>query len=518
MKMKQCPVLIILLICLALCGCTKNATSAETVQPSDTVASSSVITSAEITSEEVTTETTVAETEPPTAEELYAEYNVDTVGLREFYDKLSAETKLPIINVSTLDEEEILSLNDYTSCLVDVFNCEDESVKTASPAGIRVRGNSTAYYGDVEQIRKNQVPYRIKFDEKQSMLGLNDSAECKSWVLLKANWNLIMDYTAFNLADKIFDGEYYSSDCRFVHVYVNEKFAGVYLLCEQNQIDENRVDISEPEEDYKGTDIGYFVEIDHYAEDEDTPHFTVDYCGAALTDIEGTERQLVSAEYSIKNDIYSDEQTQFISDYINNVYKIMYEAIENDNYLTFDENYNVVSAEGKYSTALETIDAVADVKSMTYMYILYELVHDYDCGIGSFYMAVDFQSDNPRLTFTAPWDFNWAYNDSPEDKYWAAGFNEMSFVNRYSDRSNPWFILLMNDEDFAQLVKDKWNEDYSAGDFEAVTDDIVNTLTEYEDDLNATDENGVNSAANVLDWVDRRIDWLDGEWGSNTNN
>lgn len=495
--------LLILLTCLALCSCSKNATPIEAVQTTVTEAS---------TTAEVTTEATTA-TEVSVAEELYAEYNVDTDKLTEFYDKLSTKTKLPVIHVMTLNEEEILSTTDYTSCLVDVFNCEDENVKTASPAGIKVRGNSTAFYGDAGQIRRNQVPYRIKFDEKQSMLGLNDNAECKSWVLLKANWNLIMDYTAFNLADKIFDGEYYSSDCRFVHVYVNNKFAGVYLLCEQNQINENRINISEPEPDYKGTDIGYLVEIDHYAEDEDTPHFTVDYCGAELTDIEGTTRQLLSAEYSVKNDIYSDEQTEFIATYINNVYKIMYEAIENDNYLTFDEKYNVVSAEGKYSTALETIDAVADVKSMVYMYILYELVHDYDCGIGSFYMTVDFQSDNPRLTFTAPWDFNWAYNDSAENKYWAGGFNEMSFVNRYSDRSNPWFILLMNDKDFVELVKEKWNKDYAAGDFKSVIIDINHMLREYKDDLNATDEYGVDNAVNLLDWVKRRVSWLNKEWG-----
>ena len=57
-------------------------------------------------------------------------------------------------------------------------------------AGIKVRGNSSAYYGDVSQILANKVPYRIKFDKKTNMLGLNNGAECKSWVLLKSDWEL----------------------------------------------------------------------------------------------------------------------------------------------------------------------------------------------------------------------------------------------------------------------------------------------------------------------------------------
>ena len=93
------------------------------------------------------------------------------------------------------------------------------------------------------------------------------------------------------------------------------------------------------------------------------------------------------------------------------------------------------------------------------MYILYEIVHDYDCGEGSFFMCVDFSENStcPKLKFTSPWDFNWAYNDSTE-VYHAAAFTAQSFVNQYGDRSNPWFIVLMKQDWFQNRVKEKWTE------------------------------------------------------------
>ncbi len=489
-------------------------------------------TSAETTTDEITTvsETTITEaesTEPPIeipqdvsfdkeAAERLSMYGIDAEKREEYYTHINKRADIPVIHISTKDKAEILSLEEYVDCLVDVIGCDEEYVLGAEEAGIRVRGNSTAYYGDVNQVRHNQVPYRIKFKQKTNMLGLNDGAECKSWVLLKSNWNLIMDYTAFNLADAIFNGEYYYSDCAFVHLYINEKFIGVYLLCEQNQVNKNRVDIYEPEPDYKGTDIGYFFEIDNYAVDGDKPYFYVDYLEAEVTDIQGEIRNFVPAEYSIDSDIYTDEQTEFIGNYVNNVFKILYEATQKGNYLTFDENMNLVNVNDKFDNAYDTVNAVMDVNSVVNMYILYEICHDYDCGEGSFYMAVDFSenSEMKRLTFTAPWDFNWAYNDSPTRIYYAGAFNQMSFVNQYGDRTNPWFVLFMTQDWFKELVSEKWEECYDSGRiFETLTD-IENYLNTYTDDLNRFDQWGTDNAFKLLEWVTRRCRWLDKEFKS----
>lgn len=94
------------------------------------------------------------------------------------------------MNVSTLNQEHVVSRTEYLPCIIDVFNCPENWTVEEASAGIRVRGNSSGYYGDVEKILQNQVPYRLKFDKKTSLLGLNSGAKCKSWVLLKANYDL----------------------------------------------------------------------------------------------------------------------------------------------------------------------------------------------------------------------------------------------------------------------------------------------------------------------------------------
>lgn len=442
------------------------------------------------------------------------EFGIDAERREQVNAKFMEETKLPIIHVSTENGKQILSREEYVTCLVDVFNCEDEHMMYSREGGIKVRGNSTAYYGEENKVLHNQVPYRIKFDKKTSMLGLNDNAECKSWVLLKATWNILPDFIAFKLADMLMGDEYYSSDCTFTYVYVNERFMGLYLLCEQNQINKHRVDINEVEKDYTGTDIGYFLELDNYA-DENTYYFTMDYCGETLTDLEGTTRALVPAEYTIKNDIYSQEQVDFISQYLADVYKIMIQAIKYDTYLTFDENYDLIPADDSFDNAYDTINAVVDLESVLNMYILYEITHDYDCGEGSFFMAVDFskQSKMKRLTFTAPWDFNWAYSDSPIRKYYAGAFNADSFVNQYGDRTNPWFVLLMGTDWFTEMVQQRWRKLYSEGGFAGVQDYCNEYLEYYYDDLQVEPHYYSSNAQELLKWVKNRIKWLNMEWG-----
>ena len=215
----------------------------------------------------------------------YAKFGINKNLKKAFQTKASQNVKLPIINVTT-NNEDIVSREEYVSCVVDVFNCEKSQIIDEASAGIKVRGNSSAYYGDVEEILKNQVPYRIKFDSKTNMLGLNNGAKCKSWVLLKSDWDLIRNDIALRLGRAIIGDNAFCSDARFVHLYVNDEFKGIYLLCEQSQVNSKRVDITEPEKGYTGVDIGYYLEIDNYAWSEPDNHFfIVDYGGYEIKDI-----------------------------------------------------------------------------------------------------------------------------------------------------------------------------------------------------------------------------------------
>ena len=450
----------------------------------------------------------VINSEPATYESLSA----DKAEKESFKKKIRSESKIPVISVTTAPDDMIASREKYTSCVVDVFNCDEKLEINEASAGIKVRGNSSAYYGDVSQILANKVPYRIKFDKKTNMLGLNNGAECKSWVLLKSDWDLIRNDIAFRFGRTIMGDSNFCSDGQLVHLYVNEEFQGVYELCEQCQINPNRVDISEPAEGYTDTDIGYYLELDNYAtSDEDNHYISMDYENATVTDINGETRQFVPAEYSIKNDLYSQNQIDFIDKYLNNLFKIVYEACENGKYYKFDENYDLVDSD--VTTAEEAVSNVMDIDSVRDMYILYEIVHDYDCGEGSFYMCVDLSKDSkcPKLKFTSPWDFNWAYNDSTE-KYYAGAFTDKNFVAKNGDRSNPWFIVLCKQDWFMATVKEKWTEMSQEKLLQGCIKTEREYLKEYDADLRKGEEWGPDSAEDLFNWIENRIYWLNSQW------
>ncbi len=438
----------------------------------------------------------------------YESLGVSAATKQNFEEKMKAETSLPVINVTTKNNNEyILSREVYTECVVDLFNAGDEYELDEVSAGIRVRGNSTSNYGDEEWIKKNTVPYRIKFDSKTNMLGLNDGAKCKSWVLLKSDWDMVKTTTAFRMARSIFGDKAFVSDSRFVVLYVNDKLQGVYVLCEQCQVNKYRVNITEPDEGYTGTDIGYYLELDNYAGTDPTEYyFNMDYEKATVTDIRGETRKFVPSGYTIKNDVYCQEQVDFIDKYLNNVFEILYKAIEKGEYLKFDENYDLVPA--NYANAKQAISAVMDLESVVDMYLLYEIVHDYDCGEGSFYMCVDFAegSSVPKLQFTSPWDFNWAYEGSTS-RYWAGAFCERAFVASYGDRSNPWFITLVKTDWFRDLCGKKWSE--VSSDVKAAIQEEKDVVNADYDDYEKYSNGAVYCVNNVFNYVDSRMTWMD---------
>lgn len=490
-----------------LTSCAKE-TGESSKAESSPVESQAVTTTAEPVVTLPATTKQVINSEPATYESLSA----DKAEKESFKKKIRSESKIPVISVTTAPDDMIASREKYTSCVVDVFNCDEKLEINEASAGIKVRGNSSAYYGDVSQILANKVPYRIKFDKKTNMLGLNNGAECKSWVLLKSDWDLIRNDIAFRFGRTIMGDSNFCSDGQLVHLYVNEEFQGVYELCEQCQINPNRVDISEPAEGYTDTDIGYYLELDNYAtSDEDNHYISMDYENATVTDINGETRQFVPAEYSIKNDLYSQNQIDFIDKYLNNLFKIVYEACENGKYYKFDENYDLVDSD--VTTAEEAVSNVMDIDSVRDMYILYEIVHDYDCGEGSFYMCVDLSKDSkcPKLKFTSPWDFNWAYNDSTE-KYYAGAFTDKNFVAKKGDRSNPWFIILCKQDWFMATVKEKWTEMSQEKLLQGCIKTEREYLKEYDADLRKGEEWDPDSAEDLFNWIENRIYWLNSQW------
>ena len=449
---------------------------------------------------------------------IYDSYGIDKSLRDGFYTKICSETEFPVIHISTKNNAEILSRDEYVDCFVEVMNCDTVYQLEASEGGIRVRGNASANYGNVDWIRQNPVSYRIKFNEKQSMLGLNDFAKCRSWVLLKPYETAIRNHLAFRLAKAINNGDYYTSDSIFVQLYINEEYLGPYQLCEQTQENSNRVDINEAPEGYTGTDIGYLVELDNYATSDDDPYFFLNFNLEEITDAYGTSRVPRKYSYSVKNDLYSDEQLKFIERYFEVAYEIALRAIKYGEFYTYDENYDLVPAQDMFSSAYECVNAVFDVNSVVDMYILYEIVNDQDLGGGSFFFAVDFGEDPKyeRLTMVAPWDFDWGYTDNnskADGGLYAAKFKDSYFIDTLNlgDRSNPWLILFYSADWFKELVRQKWKARLDS--INAALDEVEDLVVNYSDEFNKDGERRSGRAKTTLDWTRDRVEYLGTIWG-----
>ncbi len=357
----------------------------------------------------------------------------------------------PIVSVKT--QEEAITA-EYSTCEISVIsNVEEQNITDAS-AQIKVRGNGTARY--------DKKPYRIKFDQKQSMLGLNDNLKAKSWVLLAeyTDKSMLKNATAFYLAQQILGTNgYYVSDYKFVEVYINNFYQGIYLLAEQQQVNKKRVNITEPEKNYEGTDIGYLLEMDTYYIDEEN-YFEIEYDNLQFIGGETARLEDFEKHYVIKSDIYSEEQKQFANSYLQNVWDVVYDAVFNDHtneaYLTINENNEIVE-DSNIQSVFDAVGNIIDVNSLVDMFILHEICEDIDVGWSSFYMSFDFGArGNKKLTFQAPWDFDWAFG---QGKYNLDGFYTCAKQNEYVIKNiNPWLILFCNQNWFMDLVKERIND------------------------------------------------------------
>jgi len=193
---------------------------------------------------------------------------------------------------------------------------------------------------------------------------------------------------------------------------------------------------------------------------------------------------------TIKSEIYSVQQRDFIANYINNVYKILYEAAYNDNLLKFNDDYtDVVSAEGM--TVREVIENVIDVNSLADMYIISEMTCDADLYYSSFYMDVDFgPNGSKKLRFECPWDFDSSLGNRDRcadgQGYFAANGIPNNNMGSAENRINPWLAVIMYQDWYQDIIRAKWTKHYDEGIF----DDIIEMIhTDTTVAKNAIDRN-----------------------------
>ena len=268
------------------------------------------------------------------------------------------ELDLPMIYINTENNQVIASKEDYLSCNVTITNSQPEYEFENFEAKIRGRGNYSWKYYD-------KKPYRLKFEDKVDLFG---NGAAKTWTLIAnaEDATMIRNFLAYNIGN-IFDNLEFTSSTQFVELYVNNEYRGVYLVCEQVQTGNNRVDISESMDT---VDTGYLLEMDsHAGEEGEIEGYDYFVC---------EDKKFALKTPDTEDDSYNEDYLNFIKTY----FESCFDALKDDDF--------------------STIEQLIDVDSFVDSYIINELFKNKDVNGSSFYLYKD---AGGKLKSGPIWDF-----------------------------------------------------------------------------------------------------------------
>ena len=305
-------------------------------------------------------------------------------------DVLVPSTAMPVINIVTDNNAQIVSKDDYIKANVTVTTADGVTTDVMR-TNIRGRGNSSWYNAEKKS-------YRLKFEEKQSLLGRGKD---KSWSLI-ANYfdkTLLRNELAFHMSRK--SRLAYTPATDYVEVYLNGSYEGVYVLCDHLKTGSHRMDAD------------YLMEIDVRAEDEDI-QVHLQYLGQPVVVKDPDDISYQSEEYT------------YISGFLT--------AAENALYST-----SYTSPETGYRQYF-------DLDSFIDWYLINEIAKNNDAVLyTSCYMN---HNEGGKLCMGPVWDFDIAFgnvnyndNDNPQNLW----------INRSS-----WYHHLLSDPAFEDKVKERF--------------------------------------------------------------
>ncbi len=331
--------------------------------------------------------------------------------INDFHSHLDFEepqvSNLPRIDI-TMDEDYVLSRTDYTRCSVKISSAGEYNLGETK-AKIRIRGNSTA--------RADKKPYKIKFGEKTSLFGGGNE---KSWVLL-ANVNDITgihNYVSMEIARHISSEGTFVPMVRFVSLYINGNYQGVYNLCDQVETGETRVPISD--------EIGYTPEETDYLLENDQYSYSTDNADKKGIEWFWLDKSFTPVEVK-SPDTEDKDYTKEYTDYIKARMDEIYDVILSKDWGAIRENIDVDSFINGFLVSI-----IADNEDLVYKSAFYYLpaggklaygpVWDMDLTFGA---GTD-DGYNGILKETTDYNFIWhQLMDVPE-------FKE-AFISRYKE-------------------------------------------------------------------------------------
>ncbi|MCQ2776520.1 MAG: CotH kinase family protein [Bacilli bacterium] len=476
--------------------------------------------------------------------------------------RVTYDTKDPNANFATIAKSTDVN-RPTVNASFSITNCVDGI--TDKPGTIKVRGNQTAGFP--------KKGFTLKFESKINLLGLGEGQKFKKWLLMADAKDCTISRTSLGLtmSNGIIrdNSKVWASEYTPVSLYLNDQYWGLYFLAEQKEAKAGRIQLPEVEDDYKGTDIGYCFELDHYAEEEPKksdggdPTFTITYDGYENNggwgqqpyDIESTlANPGIMTHFTMNSDITdgptgtpinanNSNQVKFIQDRLTALFKVLKKASVDNKAYTIDNTNKAVAATGK--TVRQAVEENFDLNAWAEGFIINAIACPPDVGYSSFYMSFDNSSKgDKKLRFDCPWDFDSNFGNRSQ---LCEGGDSGSKDPYYLDRtSNMWLQCLSKLDFFIEdYVKPLWNQVRTERVFEncvellkinykvyanehkknfqkwtSINPDDPNVSSYFGGELRSVfkqvdESNRKKAQTETINWFSKRVNYFEKKWGQN---
>ena len=174
--------------------------------------------------------------------EMVVPFSVEYLESLTFYSDLTDEEKghnkyrVFTMNITTENGVGIQDKENWINCHISIDG-KGEYSNYSGTGRIKGRGNSSWLY-------YKKKPYKFKLDSKSKLLGMD---KAKDWNLL-SNYRDVTDMmNVFAFETARWMGMPFTNHTRFVEVFLNGDYVGVYQLTEKVELGSNRVAIDEDE-------------------------------------------------------------------------------------------------------------------------------------------------------------------------------------------------------------------------------------------------------------------------------
>lgn len=447
---------------------------------------------------------------------------------------------LPVIRLTTDDGSIVDSKTEYKSgrlqmTLPERF-AEYENACTTDTGDamqIRCRGNSSFETNEYRLGDAAKYSYRIKLEHKADLLGMGES---RHWVLI-ANF-----YDITNMRNKlVYDlsgmmGMPYL-ESRWVIVYMNGEYRGLYNLVEKLRVDETSVNITDWEE--RAELVAEAIGRAEGLNDEDTESLgdrmkanlkwvtSGKFESYVISDYYDTSHFDINSGYLIEYDARMDsDKTKFYTEHGKPIQIKSPEAIStNRKMLKTVEDLLSDFEEAIYSPSFCTSDGrhyseFVDVDSMIDYHMIFELFKNFEFGCLSIYLYIE----DGMIHFGPCWDFDL----SSANRVALSGDTYSSDSWLDIEGRAEWWKKLCADPVYATKMAERWFE------IRPLVDEMLDSMEIYHSYIKLAADKSTKKIGlpkcwyddNVKlgyfeeeyklmsEWMYARVDWLDGAFAA----